>query len=146
MYMYIYKILFRKIWLPSFTKNAVVLQKACKNCQVFGLKIGQKIIQERGEHRIEARFGLRMPGTPLTNFSLTILMDSNLWVQSLSYLPVLQEGKVTHTQSAGNNCRVPGNQHSLSLPLIYINKFNSGNNFHWTRMFCKSCQEKERER
>ena len=45
--------IFQKIWLPSFTKNLVVLQKTGQNRQVFGLKRGQNHVKELRNYEIE---------------------------------------------------------------------------------------------
>ena len=52
--------IFRKIWLPSFIQNLVILRKTAKKPSCVWTESCQKPMKEQSKHKIEARFGLSM--------------------------------------------------------------------------------------
>ena len=103
--------IFRKIWLPSITQKQVVLRKTGKSLHAFGLKSGQKPMKEQSKHKIEARFGLSMPKNPYNNLLFDHIDRFEFflifWVQTLSYLPLLQEGTTAGFLALGSSHNRP---------------------------------------
>ena len=65
---------------------------------------------EQGLHKTEARFGLSMPKTSVTNFCLTMLIDVNFLNflgSNLEYLPLLQEGTTAGVMALGSSYNRP---------------------------------------
>ena len=103
--------IFRKIWLPSFTQNLVILRKTGKTRHEFGLESGHKPMKERNKHKIEAKYLLSMLKHPYNSLLFDYIDGFEffliLWVQILSYLPLPQEGTTAEFPALGSSQNRP---------------------------------------
>ena len=68
-------------------------------------------MKEQRWHKIEARFGLRMPKNPYNNLLFDHIDGFEFfkifWVPTLSYLPLLQEGTIAEFPALGSSHNRP---------------------------------------
>ena len=73
-------------------------------------------MKEQSKHKIEARFGLSMPKTPITTFCLTMLMGEFFLILFGSNF------EFSFPTSREDNCRVPGSSHNRPQLHYYKHK------------------------